>query len=98
MRASPTRWALPTLIIVIMGCATAPSAGAPRDRYSPAQMREGPSLHETGRFGVVPLSSAGLRIDEGAIDRPTPARPRPARTAERARGKHKARAHAQRVP
>ncbi len=76
----------------IGGCATAP-ARAPVDRYSPAEMKKGPSLYETGRFAVVQPSSGGLRIDEGAIDRPAPhsATARPS-------GKRKARAHAQRRP
>ena len=46
------------------GCATAP-AGAPADRYSPAEMKNGPSLYETGHVGVVQPSSGGLRIAEG---------------------------------
>ncbi len=72
------------------GCATAP-AGAPADRYSPAEMKNGPSLYETGHVGVVPPSSGGLRIAEGAIGQPSA--PRPARA--RASAKRKARAHAQ---
>ena len=75
------------------GCATAP-AKAPADRYSPAEMKNGPSLYETGRFGVVQPSSGDLRIAEGPVDRP--AAPRAA--IARASGKRKARAHAQRTP
>jgi hypothetical protein len=90
MRASPARWAL---LFLIGGCATAP-ARAPADRYSPAEMKNGPSLYETGRFAVVQPSSGGLRIAEGAIGQPSP--PRPAKA--RASGKRKARAHAQRTP
>jgi hypothetical protein len=89
MRASPARWAL---LFLIGGCATAPATTP--DRYSPAEMKNGPSLYETGRFAVVQPSSNGLRIDEGPIDRPTAPR---AATA-RATGKRKARAHAQRTP
>ncbi|HLK90725.1 MAG TPA: hypothetical protein VKZ18_12560 [Polyangia bacterium] len=86
MRARPVGWAL---LLVLAGCATAPPA-AP-DRYSPAEMKHGPSLYETGHIAVVPPSNAGLRIDEGAIDRPPAARPA---TAERARGKRRVRARA----
>jgi hypothetical protein len=74
----------------VAGCATA-AAPAP-DRYSPAEMKHGPSLYETGHIAVVPPSSNGLRIDEGPIDRrPAPAQPA---TAARARGKRKVRARA----
>ena len=54
-------------------------------------MQHGPSLYETGRIAVVPPSKAGLKVDEGAIDRPPPARPLPA-VAERHPGKRKPRA------
>jgi hypothetical protein len=80
-----------SLLVLSFACAT--SAPAP-DRHSPDQLVNGPSLHETGRFGVVAPSSGGLRIDEGPIDRPPPPR---AATA-RASGKRKARSHAQRTP
>ena len=90
LRAGPTRWAL---LLLLSGCATTP-ARAPADRYSPAEMKNGPSMYETGRFAVVEPSSGGLRIDEGAIGQPSP--PRPAKA--RASGKRKARVHAQRTP
>jgi hypothetical protein len=93
MRASSARW---TLLILLGGCATAPPAAAP-DRYSPAEMQHGPSLYETGRIAVVPPSKGGLKVDEGAIDRPPPGRPLPA-VAERSRHKRKPRARAQRTP
>jgi hypothetical protein len=96
LRASPTRWALLFSIsgcVLLGGCATAP-ASAPADRYSPAEMKNGPSLYETGRFAVVQPSSGGLRIDEGAIGQPSAPRPARARTS----AKRKARAHAQRTP
>jgi hypothetical protein len=57
-------------------------------------MKNGPSLYETGRFAVVQPSSGGLRIDEGAIDRP----PTPRSATARASAKRKARTHAQRTP
>jgi hypothetical protein len=92
MRASSAHWAL-LFLISIGGCATAP-ASAPADRYSPAEMKNGPSLYETGRFAAVQPSSGGLRIDEGAIGQPSPPRPAAARAAT----KRKARARAQRTP
>lgn len=61
----------------MLGCASAPPP-APRDRYSPADMRSGPSLQETGRFGVTPISSGGLRIEDArpqAVAAPLPATP-----------------------
>jgi hypothetical protein len=61
---------------------------------SPDQLKKGPSLYETGRFGVVAPSSNGLRIDEGPIDRPPASR---AVTAQ-ASAKRKARSRAQRTP
>jgi hypothetical protein len=88
MRASPALWAF---LFLLGGCATAP-AGVPADRYSPAEMKNGPSMYETGRFAVVQPSSGDLRIAEGPIDRP----PGPG-TAARA-GKRKPRTHAQRTP
>jgi hypothetical protein len=90
MRTSPAQWAL---LLLLGGCATAP-ARAPADRYSPAEMKNGPSMYETGRFAVVQPSSGDLRIADGPIDRPPAAR---AATA-RASGKRKARTHAQRTP
>jgi hypothetical protein len=97
MRASLPRraWAFSLGLALLGGCATAPPASP--DRYSPAEMKHGPSLYETGRIAVVPPSSDGLRIEEGAIDRASPAAhassARPA-TAESARGKHRIRARA----
>jgi hypothetical protein len=93
MRASPARWVLLFLVGLLGGCATTP-ASAPADRYSPAEMKNGPSLYEAGRFAVVQPSSGGLRIDDGAIGQPSPPRPVIARAAR----KRKARAHAQRTP
>jgi hypothetical protein len=93
MRANPTRWALLFVSFFIGGCATAP-ARAPADRYSPAEMKNGPSLYETGRFAVVQPSSGDLRIAEGPIDRP----PAPRAATGRASGKRKARTRAQRTP
>jgi hypothetical protein len=91
MRASPARWAL---LFLLGGCATAP-ARAPADRYSPAEMKNGPSMYETGRFAVVQPSSGDLRIAEGPIERPHAPRTATARAA----AKRKApRAHAQRTP
>jgi hypothetical protein len=90
MRASSSRWAL---LLLLGGCATAPARG-PADRYSPAEMKNGPSMYETGRFAVVQPSGGDLRIAEGPIDRPPAAR---AATAH-ASGKRKPRAHAQRTP
>jgi hypothetical protein len=89
---STVLWAL---LVLLGGCATAPPA-TPVDRYSPAEMQHGPSLYETGRIAVVPPSKSGLKVDEGAIDRPPAARPVP--IAERQHGKRKARARAQRTP
>src|SRR5437667_5210675 len=91
LRASPRRWAL---LFLIGGCATAP-ARTPTDRYSPAEMKNGPSMYETGRFAVVQPSSGGLRIDEGAIGQTSAPR---AVTAHHASAKRKARARAQRTP
>jgi hypothetical protein len=55
-----------SLAILSLGCAT--SAPQPDDRLSPAHLKSGPSLYETGRFGTVPLSNAGLTVDGGSID------------------------------
>jgi hypothetical protein len=60
-----------------LACASAPPP-APRDRYSPADMRSGPSLHETGRFGVTPISSSGTHIEDArpqATGGPLPSTP-----------------------
>jgi len=84
------------LAILLLGCAT--SAPPPADRLSPEQLKNGPSLYETGRFGTVPLSSSGLKVDEGAIDRRPATRPAQARTAERAHRKRQPRARAERRP
>ena len=78
------------------GCAT--SAPPPDDRLSPAQLKNGPSMYETGRFGTVPLSSGGLKVDEGSIDGAPRARPAHAATAERHHGKRQPRARAERRP
>jgi hypothetical protein len=83
-------------VVLSIGCAT--SSPPPEDRFSPAHMKNGPSMYETGRFGTVPLSSGGLKVDEGAIDRRPVAQTAPARSDERKRGKHKPRARAQRQP
>ena len=80
------------LLALSLGCAT--SAPPAPERMSLEQMKNGPSLYETGRIGVVPPSSGGLRIDEGAIDRPLPPRPATARAI----AKRKAHARAQRTP
>ena len=81
-------------VVSTLGCAT---AAPPPDRLSPEQLKNGPSLYETGRFGVVQPSSGGLRIDAGAIDRP-PSHPSPRPASARATAKRKARARAQRTP
>jgi hypothetical protein len=56
-----------SLAMLSAACATSipPAAG---DRFSPAQMKNGPSMYETGRFGTVPLSNGGLTVDQGRID------------------------------
>jgi hypothetical protein len=89
-------WAAILAVVLSLGCAT--SSPPPEDRLSPAHLKNGPSMYETGRFGTVPLSSGGLKVDEGAIDRRPAARTAPTRTAERQRGKRKPRARAQRLP
>jgi hypothetical protein len=89
MRTPTGPWALLLLAGGLAGCATAPAATP--DRYSPAEMKHGPSLYETGRIAVVPPSSNGLRIDEGSIDRRSTPQPP---VAERAHGKRKVRARA----
>jgi hypothetical protein len=83
------------LALLSLGCAT---ATPPPDRLSPEQLKNGPSLYETGRFGTVPLSSGGLKVDEGAIDRAPAPRSGATRTAARAHGKRKPRARAERQP
>jgi hypothetical protein len=68
-----------------VSCATAPPPPSPAsDRYSPAQMQSGPSLAETGRFAVTPISSAGLRIEDARADGAPP----PAPPAQRRRRHH----------
>jgi hypothetical protein len=62
VRASLAWWAF---LFMLGGCATAPP---PPDRLSPEQLKNGPSLYETGRFGTVPLSNGGLTVDSGNID------------------------------
>jgi hypothetical protein len=74
-----------------LGCAT--STPPPPDRLSPEQLRNGPSLYETGRLAVVQPSSGGLQIDAGATDRVAP---RPA--VAHASARRKARKRAQRTP
>ena len=76
-----------------LGCAT--SAPPPEDRLSPAHLKNGPSMYETGRFGTVPLSSGGLKVDEGSIDGAPRARPA---TAQRGHRKRQPRARAERRP
>jgi hypothetical protein len=72
-------WRLSLLAAILsLGCAT--SAAPTNDRFSPAQMKNGPSLYETGRFGTVPLSNGGLTVDGGNID-PHPHRVAPASAA-----------------
>jgi hypothetical protein len=82
------------LTALSLGCAT--SAPPPDDRLSPARLKSGPSMYETGRFGTVPLSSGGLKVDEGSIDGTPRARPARAATAERRHGKRQPRARAER--
>jgi hypothetical protein len=77
-------------VVFTLGCAT---SAPPPDRLSPEQLKNGPSLYETGRFGVVQPSSGGLRIDAGTIDR---AAPRP--VVAHAAAKRKAGKRAQRTP
>ena len=91
-RAHATGTLAASLIVAFMlGCAT---SAPPPDRLSPEQLKSGPSLYETGHFGVVQPSSGGLQIDAGTIDRVPP---RPATTA-RAAARRKARTRAQRTP
>ena len=85
-------------MVVVLGCAT---SAPPPDRLSPEQLKNGPSLYETGRFGVVQPSSGGLQIDAGTIDRSplrSPARPSARPASARATAKRKAHARAQRTP
>jgi len=88
---------LATLVALLslgVGCATTSPPPPPGDRYSPERMRSGPSLSETGRFGVTPISSNGLRIQDARADgtppspaaSPLPRRPhkrRATRTSDR---------------
>jgi hypothetical protein len=68
------------LLSLGVGCATSAPPPARTDRYSPEQMRGGPSLQETGRFGVTPISSNGLRIEDARADgTPRPDAPSPPR-------------------
>jgi hypothetical protein len=77
------------LVLVSLGCATAPAPPPQQpDRYSPERMRSGPSLQETGRFGVTPISSNGLRIEDARAEEAPPPPP-PAPTAPPARRSHK---------
>lgn len=79
VRAKAKLWAPLILLGLPLGCATVPAA-APADRYSPDQMRSGPSLQETGRFGVTSVSTGGLRIQDGTSDGPvTASAPPPSR-------------------
>ncbi|HVZ87089.1 MAG TPA: hypothetical protein VHG72_08970 [Polyangia bacterium] len=75
------------------GCATAPAPTAEPRPGSPEALRAGPSLHETGRFGVVPVSNGGIRIEEAGA-RPSPVE-QPAAKPRLASGVHKPRAAAE---
>ena len=82
---------LATLVALLslgVGCATTSPPPPPGDRYSPERMRSGPSLSETGRFGVTPISSNGLRIEDARAD----GTPSPAPAQQPARRRHKRRA------
>lgn len=73
---SGIRRALPISLglVGMVACATT-APPPPPNRYSPEQMRNGPSLNETGRFGVTPISSSGLRIEDArpqAVSAPLP--------------------------
>lgn len=59
-----------TAVALMAGCATSAPRPAAQDRYSPEQMRSGPSLTETGRFGVTPVSRGGVHIEDGRADGP----------------------------
>ncbi|HVT10102.1 MAG TPA: hypothetical protein VHO67_21725 [Polyangia bacterium] len=66
-------------VVLMTGCASAAPRPAEQDRYSPDRMRSGPSLTETGRFGVTPVSRGGVHIEDARADGPpaaVPARPR----------------------
>ncbi len=71
-------------LLALAACATAPPGAAPRNRYSPAEMRSGPPLDETGRFGVTQISRAGVRIEDARADGAPP--PLPAKSRRRRRG------------
>jgi len=57
------------------GCASAAPRPAEQDRYSPDRMRSGPSLTETGRFGVTPVSRGGVHIEDARAEGPPPSAP-----------------------
>ncbi|MFL5308621.1 MAG: hypothetical protein ACJ8F1_25635 [Polyangia bacterium] len=64
-----------TALALAAGCATSAPRPATQDRYSPDRMRSGPSLTETGRFGVTPVSRGGVHIEDARADGPIPAAP-----------------------
>jgi hypothetical protein len=68
-----------TAFALAAGCATnAPRPAAQdryHDRYSPDRMRSGPSMTETGRFGVTSVSRGGVHIEDARADGAVPAAP-----------------------
>ncbi|HSS40240.1 MAG TPA: hypothetical protein VLT58_15845 [Polyangia bacterium] len=60
-------------VVMVAGCATNAPRPAAQDRYSPDRMRSGPSLTETGRFGVTPVSHGGVHIEDARTDGAPPA-------------------------
>ncbi|HVY40251.1 MAG TPA: hypothetical protein VHM31_20065 [Polyangia bacterium] len=66
---------LTALVLMAAGCASAAPRPAAQDRYSPDRMRSGPSLTETGRFGVTPVSRGGVHIEDARAEGPPPAAP-----------------------
>jgi hypothetical protein len=66
LRAGSFAVSLAVVSLGSLGCATSPPP--PDDRFSPAQLKNGPSLYETGRLGAVQLSNGGLTVDGGSID------------------------------